>query len=138
MKIYVASSWKNQRQLIVVHALRKAGFEVYNFRDHAGFYWGEIDPDFESWDARATKAGLQHPLAEAAFKVDMGNLQSSDACVMVTPCGVSASLELGWASGAGLHTAILMTSEGHPEVMFKMADHMATSLEELVEWFQGL
>lgn len=55
MKIYVASSWRNKIQPLVVLALREAGHEVYDFRNPApgntGFQWSEIDPAWQSWTA---------------------------------------------------------------------------------------
>ena len=36
MKIYVASSWRNERQPDVVQALRNAGHDVYDFRHPHG------------------------------------------------------------------------------------------------------
>lgn len=35
MKIYVASSWRNERQPEVVEHLRSFGYEVYDFRNPA-------------------------------------------------------------------------------------------------------
>jgi DNA (cytosine-5)-methyltransferase 1 len=47
MKIYVASSWRNEQQPEVVKALRDAGHEVYDFRNPSetdkGFAWSDID-----------------------------------------------------------------------------------------------
>lgn len=43
--IYVASSWRNHTQPIVVDALRNEGFEVYDFKNppnETGFAWKEI------------------------------------------------------------------------------------------------
>ena len=51
MKIYVASSWRNERQPEVVRCLRQRGHEVYDFRHPTpgdfGFRWSEID--LEVW-----------------------------------------------------------------------------------------
>ena len=37
----------------------------------------------------------------------MDALEQSDACIMVLPCGPSASMEMGWACGAGKPTVSL-------------------------------
>lgn len=46
--IYVASSWRNPYQPVVVGELRFMGHEVYDFRNPEpgshGFHWSEIDP----------------------------------------------------------------------------------------------
>lgn len=51
MRIYVASSWRNERQPEVVARLRAEGHEVYDFRrpngQQDGFHWSEIDPEWQ-------------------------------------------------------------------------------------------
>ena len=42
MKVYVASSWRNEVYPRVVEALREAGHEVYDFR-HQSVSWEEFD-----------------------------------------------------------------------------------------------
>lgn len=54
MKIYVASSWRNEFYPSVVSALRDAGHVVYDFRNPPsgghGFKWSEISPDYMGLD----------------------------------------------------------------------------------------
>jgi hypothetical protein len=111
VKIYVASSWRNPWQPGVVKLLRKLGHEVYDFREptpgERGFAWSDIDPDWNDWRPKAYRAALDHPVARNGFRRDIEALNDCDACVMVLPCGSSASLELGIAIGAGAHTAVL-------------------------------
>jgi hypothetical protein len=52
--------------------------------------------------------------------------------VMLQPCGRSAALELGWAVGAGKHTLVLLADGQEPELMLRLADHLAASLGELL------
>lgn len=82
-KIYVASSWRNKYQPEVVAALRKAGHEVYDFRNPkynpGGFHWADVDAML--W---------------------------ADTCVLVLPCGRSAHTEAGWFAGKGLKTIVYM------------------------------
>src|SRR5579859_3245575 len=103
MKIYIASSWRNKFQPSVVDALRKDGHQVYDFMDSDGFHWTEVDSQWKEWpdDIQKYLAGLKHPCAERGFERDMTALKECDVCVYVMPCGVSASLEAGWAGGAG-------------------------------------
>lgn len=137
MKVYVASSWRNEHQPEVVAAIRAAGHEVYDFRnpsgrDH-GFHWSEIDPNWKSWTADEFVTGLNHQLAENGFLKDMGALFECNACVLIMPCGRSAHLELGWAVGAGKETAILL-SDGESELMYQMVDLLASDVSQVVEW----
>lgn len=136
MKVYVASSWRNQQFDSVVTALEAAGHEVYNFKQPApgqrGFHWSEIDPNWKEWSPGQFRAALHHPIAVDGFENDMDALEECDACVLVMPCGRSAHLELGWACGAGKRT-ILLLADGEPELMVKMADHLCLSIEEVIE-----
>ena len=135
MRIYVASSWRNEHQPEVVSALRAQGHSVYDFRNpvHGGFHWGEIDPEWKQWTPTDYTVNIKHPRAEQGFASDMNALKTADACVMVLPCGRSASLEAGWAIGNGKPTAILLDT-GEPELMYKMAEFLATSITGLVVW----
>ena len=90
MKIYVASSWRNDFQPNVVAALRADGHEVYDFKGSEGFHWSEVDPGWKEWVADIPQylKGLGHPCAERGFNCDMTALRECDACVYVMPCGV--------------------------------------------------
>lgn len=136
--VYVASSWRNPLQQGIVHTLRATGIDCYDFRNPApgetGFSWSEIDPDWLAWEAKAYVEALKHPVAEHGFRRDFDAMQRADAFVLVLPCGRSAHLELGWAIGAGKRTCILTRDGEEPELMAKMADHIATSLMDLLDW----
>lgn len=136
MYVYVASSWRNTFQPEVVAALRQDGFEVYDFKDEEGFHWTEVDPDWQHWPDDITKYldGLKHPCAERGFARDMNALKRADFCVMVMPCGMSASLETGWAIGAGKPTAIYVPGLREPDLMVKMAATITSDLDELRRW----
>lgn len=153
MNIYVASSWRNPWQPTVVNLLRNLGHEVYDFRNpepgNDGFAWSDIDPDWKTWTPEKFREGLVHPLAEEGFALDMNALKRCDACVLVQPCGTSAHLELGWASGAGKRTAILFPDDIsrspeidaperkiEPELMVKMADAILIGSRELHLWLE--
>lgn len=135
--IYVASSWRNLLQQGVVHVLRAAGFDVYDFKNprpgHHGFSWREIAPDWEHWSPQAFREALNHPVAERGFACDIDALKACSQCVLVLPCGRSAHLELGYAIGAGKETFVLMLEQQEPELMYKMATHLCLSIGELLE-----
>lgn len=136
MKVYVASSWRNQRQPEVVTKLRAAGHEVYDFRNPApgqhGFAWAQIDPEWQTWTSEAFVEALEHPIAEDGYAFDYDALDDADATVLVMPCGRSAHLELGYAIGRGQHTAILLDEGSEPELMYKLATDLCLTLEEVV------
>ena len=114
MKLYVASSWRNERQQTVVGDLRDLGHEVYDFKADAEavFHWSDIDPTWETWDVSTYLKGLDHPRALRGFGTDWKAMNWADAFLLVMPCGRSAHLELGWAIGKGKPTCILLWPTG--------------------------
>lgn len=138
MKVYVASSWRNEHYVHVLRALRNDGHEVYDFKNPASaFDWRDIDEAWRCWSPRRMVAALDHPLAHAGFSSDMAALREAEAVVLVQPCGISSHLELGYAVGAGKHTAVLVQS-GEPELMYKMVGKLATSIAEVREWLKEM
>lgn len=137
MRVYVASSWRNERQPVVVEALRDAGYDVYDFRNpeegDAGFHWSQIGPNWQHFRATEYQRALGHKLAEDGFAKDMAALRSCDVVVLVLPCGASAHLEAGWAAAAGKHLLILLDDDFKPELMYKMGVVCATIGECLLE-----
>ena len=138
MKVYVASSWRNRTQPLVVETLRAWGHEVYDFRHpyigNDGFQWAEIDPQWERWSPQQFIQALTSDLAYDGFQSDAKALRDTDAVVMVMPCGRSSHLELGWAAGAGKPTAILLDGPCEPELMYKLAGFITTNLAEIGRW----
>ena len=135
MKIYVASSWRNEYQPQVVIFLRERGHEVYDFRNppkSTGFAWSDIDPNWELWTSEQYTEALNHPRAEQGFKSDFEAMQWADVCVMVLPCGRSANTEAGWMKGAGKKVFVYQPIPQEPELMYKMHDGIFTSLKQLV------
>ena len=133
-KIYVASSWRNERQPILVGMLRAAGHEVYDFRNpdigNKGFHWSEIDKHWKNWSPEEYRDGLCHPLAESGFECAIDAMEWADTFIGLQPFGRSASLELGWAAGKGKRT-ILLLDNGEPELMVKMLDHICCTYDEV-------
>jgi len=141
MKIYVASSWRNDRQPEIVTSLRAAAHKVYDFRNpsqnNRGFHWSDIDPNWVNWTPDSYRSHLDHPIALAGFASDMEALKWCDAVVAVQPFGRSASLELGWACGVG-KTTILLLADGEPELMVKMCDHICITVDEVLDYLHNL
>jgi hypothetical protein len=149
VKIYVASSWRNEYQHDVVEKLRALDHEVYDFRGPGdgwggagegagGFGWKEVDPEWQSWshDIKRYLRALEHPQAVEGFKRDMDALRRSDACILVNPCGQSAHAELGWACGAGKLTAVYCPAIREPDLMVKMAMHVTDSWQSIELWLR--
>lgn len=136
MKIYVASSWRNEFQPIVVGLLVEAGHDVYDFRNPApgndGFRWTEIDPNWKNWTPRQYADALDHPVAAKGFDMDMEGLLNADLCVLVLPSGRSASWEYGFHCGhVGGPGIVYMPVACEPELMYR-GSAFATTPEELL------
>jgi hypothetical protein len=142
VKVYVASSWRNEHQPQIVEALRLVGHDVYDFRQPVpgdnGFHWTAIDPDWKAWTPERYIGALDHPIARAGFRADMDALRACDACILVLPCGRSAHLELGWAAGAGKITVALMLEPAEPELMYRMLDAICTSAYEVTAFLSDV
>lgn len=140
MKIYVASSWRNNYQPRVVEILRGRGHEVYDFKNPApgnkGFSWSSIDPRWKEWTPDQYRRALHHPIAKAGYELDMSALRDCDACVLVLPSGRSASWEFGHAVGEGKLGAVYMPEACEPELMYRESA-IVTSETELYEMFSG-
>lgn len=142
MKVYVASSWRNPIQPSVVGLLREAGHEVYDFRNPApgnnGFSWKQCATEENIKNPRAFRdTVLTHPIAQAGFCLDMEALMAADATVLVLPCGRSAHLELGYATGAGQRTIVLLDDPmSEPELMYLMNTRLCVNIEEVLEALQ--
>ncbi len=133
MKIYIASSLKNQKEVIALaEYLEKYGFEVDAFcrcndKKYA-FHWSELvddEDDLANYDAIEM---LADPRTLRAFKEDMKWLDWSDCVIMLMPCGRSSHLEAGYAKGQGKLLYIYGAfPKGEFDVMYGMADGLVHS-----------
>jgi hypothetical protein len=141
MKIYVASSWRNLLQPGIVHALRRIGHEVYDFRHPAegddGFHWNQCIPGYvrgQKTSPTAYREALKHPIALAGYAKDIGALRWCDAVVYVMPCGRSASWEFGYAMGQGKKGYVVAFEDDEADLMFSEAT-IITDMGELFDAF---
>jgi len=134
-KIYLASSWRNQGQPLLVKMLRNEGHEVYDFRNpkagNNGFHWSSIDGGWREWTPERYRKALVHPVAEEGFRFDFDAMKWADTFVLLLPCGRSAHLELGWAIGAGKRSFILLAEGQEPELMYKLVGSICFDVPEL-------
>ena len=135
-RIYVASSWRNEYYPEVVQKLRDSGFDVYDFRNppsgDEGFHWCNVSDKWLDWTPEEYRDNLMHPLAERQFGNDIKAMESCDICVLVLPCGRSAHTEAGWFVGKGKKVIAYIPTKQEPELMYKLFDGIAVSLNDLV------
>ena len=141
MKIYVASSWRNNRQPDVCASLRNYDHEVYDFRNPEegdnGFHWSKIDPNWKTWTPEQYRKNLSHPIAKKGYVKDFKAMLWADACVLVMPCGRSAHLEAGYFVGANKRLIILI-DESEPELMYKLADKICITIDEVCKFLESI
>lgn len=135
MRIYSASSWRNMLYPGIVHALKRCGHDVYDFRNPPNglpFSWREV---FKSSEVTPEeyREGLQHPRAKAGYRSDAGAIETCDACVLIMPAGRSASWELGYAMGLGKKCYVILFEPIEPELMFREA----TIIVSMPEFFDA-
>lgn len=140
-RIYVASSWRNKKYPLVLDALRREGYQVYDFRNpepgNEGFNWRTIDPDWQRWSLAESICALHSPEAQKGFAFDKAALDWCNTLVLVQPCGKSAHLEAGYAAGQGKQCFALLDREGfETELMYLLLDSICASMPDLLDALQ--
>jgi hypothetical protein len=114
LKIYLATSWRNELHPVLVRVLRGAGHEVYDFRECNDFRW-------PSSTLRGYVHALENnPIVAAAYQRDKEALDWCDVVLLVMPCGRSAHLEAMYASGKGKHVIVLFDESDPWELMYRL------------------
>jgi len=132
--IYVASSWKNDQFLDLVHArLHKRGFETFDFRK-GGRWWEHPDAAVEV-DARYGRARSQS--GNAAFERDLGGMRLCEACLAVLPAGESLMLEVGWFCGAGKPVVVWGRPRSPLNIMWLMVEEVDGGVLRLNDCLDG-
>jgi len=143
MKIYLASSWKNENLVsIVADFFRYRGHEVDAFVDDSKgryvFHWSEM---LDSPDKSKSKLNaitfLKDKRSQKAFIEDKKWLDWCDICILILPSGRSAHLEAGYAKGQGKVLVIYSSIEfpaGEFDVMYGFADLLSIDLKEIEEF----
>lgn len=140
MRIYLASSWKNQKiVLTLAERLEAEGLEVDAFcratDKRFAFHWSEfVDDEIELLNYDAISF-IGDPKVQRAFKEDKSWLDWAEVVVMVMPCGRSSHLEAGYAKGRGKLLYIYGEfPKGEFDVMYGFADglYRAEQYQELV------
>ena len=98
----------------------------------------EVDPNWKNWSPSEYLLGLSHERANQGFKRDMDALVWCDACVYVMPCGPSASMEMGYAKGAGKLVIVYVPDLREPDLMVKMADLVTNNFSDVLRAMEVL
>lgn len=116
MKLYIASSWRNQYYPETVERLRAAGFDVYDFRNPPtgnGFKWSMISEDYMEWTPAEYREQMNNnPLAQQQLRNDV---------------------EAGWFAGRGKKVVAYLPEKVEPELMYGLFTDVCDSLDKVIE-----
>lgn len=134
MKIYVIGSLRNEEIPHVARILRAAGHEVYDEWYSPG---PEADDYWQRYEQARNRTYLQALYgrhADMVYANDARWLDWADAVVLVQPAGRSGHLELGWASGAGKLSYVLMENEPDRfDIMYRMCTKVVVKMDDLLD-----
>lgn len=124
MKIYVASSWKNQHGVeMLTKELRDKGHTVDSWVencDREGFSGFK----FEDW--------INTPEADDCFIFDVAGAMNSDICIYYGPAGKDACCEVGAAYATGSLVLGLLAKGEDIGLMRKMVSRWHTNYRSLL------
>jgi hypothetical protein len=130
MKIYIASSWKNQHAVeMLTWFLRVEGFTVISWvENNYGEQHNHVTKkmDFETW--------VNSPESDQSFEFDTRGATTCDLLIYVGPSGKDAAAEVGAAWGNSVPIIGLFAKGEDFGLMRKMMQHWFTRWEEVVKY----
>ncbi len=134
--IYLIGSLRNEKITSLAAELRTTGLEVFDDWMAAGpeadDYWKKYETDRN----RGYKEALGGYAARHVFDFDLHHLNRCDAALLVLPAGKSGHLELGYMSGKGRPTFILLDDQDTRfDVMYQFATDVFVNKEEMIDYF---
>jgi nucleoside 2-deoxyribosyltransferase len=124
---------RNERVQDVSNLLRSTSIEVFDDWHSSGpesdVYWRK----YEEARGHSYIQALNGDYARHVFEFDLYHLKRCDAAVLVTPCGRSGYLELGWMLGQGKPGFILLEKElDRWDVMLQFATSVVDNTDDLI------
>jgi len=132
MKIYIASSWKNQHAVEMITAfLRDSGHEVRSFveNNYGEGHCAQKPIPFEEW--------VKTEQAERSFKYDTKGATESDLVIYIGPSGEDAAAECGMAWACGIPIYGLYAKGTSLGLMRKMMDQWFYRYTDLLNLING-
>lgn len=149
MNIYVATSWRNPHQPEAVRRLRELGHTVYDFRaggdgydpnaGPGGFSWKQVvsDVPLASWTPKLYLEAIRHPVSREGFLRDLRAVAACDVLLYIMPCGVSASMEMGFAVGRKKPVMAWVPAMRDPDLMVAMASAISEDWDDVESFLRG-
>jgi hypothetical protein len=132
MKVYIASSWKNQHAVeMLTDRLRNKGCEVLSFvENNHGEHTGKSAADgtpvpFDQW--------VQSELGHKSFVYDTDGATKSDLVIYIGPSGTDAWAEVGAAWGVGV-PIIGLWAKGEQSGLMRRMVQWTEDYRELLSW----
>ena len=127
MKIYIASSWKNQHAVeMMTVLLRNQGHEVISFIEKAIEGEGRPDLQFDISEWISSSDGLRK------FNYDTNGAMYSDLIIYIGPSGTDAWAEVGAAYSRGISIYGLW-AKGEPAGLMRRMVSWFTDYRKLLE-----
>lgn len=128
MKIYIASSWKNQHAVeMLTRLLRDRGQEVKSFVEHEGKNGDFARLSFEEW--------INSDDGRDCFEYDTSGATDSDLVIYLGPSGCDAWAEVGAAWGRGVNIVGLCAKDEQVGLMRRMVGTWFHNYHDLMHWF---
>ena len=126
MKIYIASSWRNQHAIeMLADLLRSQGHEVALFIERSiEIEDRNLSSDDEKW--------LESGDSNRIFDYDMAGATKSDLVIYIGPSGTDAWAEVGAAWAAGVPISGLW-AKGEPAGLMRKMVYWFTDYRELLK-----
>lgn len=132
--IYLIGSLRNPAVPQLANALRAMNFDVFDDWHSAGETADDSWRDYEKARERSYVEALRDSYAaQHVFDFDLHHLNRAHAAILMMPAGKSGHLELGWMLGQRKKGYVLLDNPDRWDVMYKFADGVFATQEELLE-----
>lgn len=131
--IYIIGSLRNPKIPVVATALRALGYDAFDDWFAAGEFADDAWMAYEKAKGLSFSEALSGYAAQHVFRFDKNHLQRCDLAVLLMPAGKSGHLELGYASGLGKPTFIVLEKEPERfDVMYAFASEVFSSIPKFI------
>ena len=138
--IYVIGSLRNNGVPDVAKELRGCGLDAFDSWFAAGPEADDCWKAYEVSKGCSYRDALRGYAAQHVFSFDKHHLNRCDAAILVLPAGRSGHLELGYVSGLGKPSFILLDEDyiedGRFDVMYNFATEIFQNKEEMIDYFR--
>jgi hypothetical protein len=138
LELYLIGSLRNPEIPRIASELRGVGVDVFDDWYAAGPHADDSWRDYEKQKGVSYKEALNGYAAKHVFSFDHHHLNRVDGAILVLPAGRSGHMELGYISGLGKRSYVLLDDPERWDVMYQFAkDGIFFSTEEMLEHFRN-